>query len=355
ASDLTDFERDVADLLDRVAPDLRDLAAQDGLSRIAERLAAARNFHDARERLRAGVVKRLASRATLNARLTAAIAALDEACRIVGVADVAALPEPIGLLSARHALESERASLQRHLHDIADGHDEQALRAEREGLDLDQLPAGIEREKLRQEQLLKDISGASALHHQQQRELEALTKGRNAAAAAARRAEAGAEIVSIAEDWLLKSAAAQLARRAIDLHRAKVQDPMIARASDLFAMATAGGFAGLGIDYGDEDQPVLVARRPDGERVQVSGLSEGTRDQLFLALRLALLERRTSEPMPFIGDDLLASFDEKRTLATLRLLAAAGRERQVIVFTHHQHVSDLARSLVEHHVDVIDL
>lgn len=355
ASDLQDFERDVAGLLDRAAADLRDLPAQEALSRIAERLAEARHLNDARERLRAGVAKRLTSRGTLAARLTAAIRALDEACRIVGVTDVDALPEPIGRLSALHALENERASLQRHLHDIADGHDEQALRAEREGLDLDALPAGIEREKLRQDQLLKDIAGASALHGQQQRELEALTKGRNAAAAAARRAEAGAEIVAIAEDWLLKSAAAHLARRAIDLHRSKVQDPMIARASDLFAMATAGAYAGLGIDYGDADQPVLVARRPNGEGVQVSGLSEGTRDQLFLALRLALLERRTSEPMPFIGDDLLASFDEKRTLATLRLLAAAGRERQMIVFTHHRHVSELAASLNEHRVDVIDL
>jgi uncharacterized protein YhaN len=355
ASDLQDFERDVASLLDRVAADLRELPAQEALSRIAERLTEARHLNDARERLRAGVAKRVASRGMLNARLAVAIGALDDACRIVGVADVAALPEPIGRLSALHALDNERASLQRHLHDIADGHDEQALRAEREGLDLDALPAGIAREKLRQEQLLKDISGASALHHQQQRELEALTKGRNAAAAAAQRAEAGAEIVSIAEDWLLKSAAAHLARRAIDLHRSKVQDPMIARASDLFTMATAGAYAGLGIDYGDADQPVLVARRPDGEGVQVSGLSEGTRDQLFLALRLALLERRTSEPMPFIGDDLLASFDEKRTLATLRLLAAAGRERQMIVFTHHRHVSELAASLDEHRVDVIDL
>jgi uncharacterized protein YhaN len=75
---------------------------------------------------------------------------------------------------------------------------------------------------------------------------------------------------------------------------------------------------------------VLVARRFDGERVQVAGLSEGTRDQLFLALRLALLERRTSEPMPFIADDLLKSFDGARTLAALRLLAAAGQKRQII-------------------------
>ena len=114
-------------------------------------------------------------------------------------------------------------------------------------------------------------------------------------------------------------------------------------------------FAGLGIDYGDEDQPVLVAWRADGERVQVAGLSEGTRDQLFLALRFALLERRTSEPMPFIGDDLLTSFDEGRTLAVLRLLAAAGQRQQIILFTHHRHVVDLANSIQDHQIDLIDL
>jgi chromosome segregation protein len=89
--------------------------------------------------------------------------------------------------------------------------------------------------------------------------------------------------------------------------------------------------------------------------VQVVGLSEGTRDQQFLALRLALLERRTSEPMPFIGDDLLTSFDEARTLAALRLLVAAGQKRQIILFTHHRHVADLARSVREYRIDFIDL
>jgi len=47
--------------------------------------------------------------------------------------------------------------------------------------------------------------------------------------------------------------------------------------------------------------------------------------------------------MPFIGDDLLTSFDEDRTLAVLRLLAAAGQRQQIILFTHHRHVVDLAK------------
>jgi uncharacterized protein YhaN len=203
--------------------------------------------------------------------------------------------------------------------------------------------------------LLKDIADASAVHHDRKTQLDALLKGRNAPAAATERAEAGAELLSIAERWLLRAAAAKLASRTIERHRALVQDPLIARASTLFAMATDSAFAGLVVAYGDDDQPVLVAQRRDGEQVPVSGLSEGTRDQLFLALRLALLERRTSEPMPFIGDDLLSSFDESRTMAMLRLLAAAGERRQIILFTHHRHVVDLARSVSGELVQVIDL
>lgn len=314
-----------------------------------------RRMSDSSRRLCEAAARRATNRSALVARLTSTAGTLEEACRATGALDIAALSEAIQRLRSRHNLESERTTLRHHLNEIADGHGENALRLEREGVDFDLLPGAIEREAVQQAQLLKDIAEASAVHHQKERELEALSSGRDAARAAMQRAEAGAELLSVAEGWLIRSAASHLAKRAIELHRAKVQDPMIARASNLFATATANAFVGLGIDYGDEDQPVLVAQRAGGERVQVAGLSEGTRDQLFLALRFALLERRTSEPMPFIGDDLLTSFDEKRTLATLRLLAGAGAGRQIILFTHHRHVAELAESLTEHRVDVIDL
>lgn len=353
-SDLQEFDRDVADLLARVASDISHLAAQEAVPRLAERLDEARRASEACRRLHDNAAKRTINRGALVTRLAASLDMLQHAGKALG-ADSAAVPELLERLAVRLRLQTEQAELRRNLFEIADGHDETALRQEREGIDLDRLQADIASATEQQTRLLKDIADASAAHYQRQRELDALTKGRDAAGAAIRRREAGAELLSIAEDWLLRSAAALLARRVVELHRAKVQDPMVARAGELFALATADAFAGLGIDYGDEDEPTLVARRASGERVPLSGLSEGTRDQLFLALRLALLERRASEPLPFIGDDLLASFDDRRTLATLRLLAAAGRQRQMILFTHHRHVADLALSLADHQVDVIDL
>jgi uncharacterized protein YhaN len=182
-----------------------------------------------------------------------------------------------------------------------------------------------------------------------------LSKGRDANAAAAERAEAGAELRDVAERWILQAAAARLASLAIERHRGMVQDPLVERAGALFALSTAGAFAGLKVAYGDDDNPVLMAARAVGDPVKIAGLSEGTRDQLFLALRLALLERRNGEALPFIGDDLLTSFDETRTAASLKLLAVAGNARQIIIFTHHRHVAELAEAVEGHIVDVVRL
>ncbi|MEH6949909.1 AAA family ATPase [Nitrobacter sp. NHB1] len=356
-ADIRTFDRDVFDIARSVAPHLGSEDAQETLARLLAALAETRSAGEARKRLFEACAKRAAARKGLEAQRASATMVLDEARRILAVADSAALHDTIDRLSARGQLENERARLLRDLHEASDGRDEAALRREQEGLDLDQLPGDIALETIRQEQLLKDITSASALSHQKQGELDALLKGRDASGTAAERAEANAELLSVAERWLLRAAASRLAARTIERHRAMVQDPLISRAGTLFAMATGDAFTGLGVAYGDDDQPILVAQRNsnNGEHVQITGLSEGTRDQLFLALRLALLERRTSEPMPFIGDDLLTSFDDERTLAGLRLLAAAGKHQQIILFTHHRHVVNLARTVQDHAVDFIDL
>lgn len=74
-------------------------------------------------------------------------------------------------------------------------------------------------------------------------------------------------------------------------------------------------------------------------------MSEGTSDQLYLALRLALLERalENREPVPFTVDDILIMFDDDRTAAALKLFAQLSRKSQVIYFTHHRHLVELAR------------
>ena len=89
----------------------------------------------------------------------------------------------------------------------------------------------------------------------------------------------------------------------------------------------------------------MVGRRTDGSNVPIEGMSDGTRDQLYLALRLAALERHSEdhEPMPLILDDLLITFDDERAKAILPQLADLARRTQIFVFTHHDHLVELCR------------
>ena len=121
---------------------------------------------------------------------------------------------------------------------------------------------------------------------------------------------------------------------------------MLGRASELFGELTLGSFEGLRADYDDKGNAVLVGVRPDGQRiVGVEGMSDGTCDQLYLALRLSLLESYLAqrEPIPFIVDDILIMFDDDRAVAALKALARLAEQTQVIFFTHHHHLVQLAR------------
>jgi chromosome segregation protein len=352
--DIAAFAAGVAVVVAAAAPTLSRPSPSESLAELAAKLALARRAADARERLRQAIAKRAGLRRGLLARRELLARTLTHAGRTLGLADPAPLAPTLDRHERRAALVEERTGLRRDLAEIADGLDEAALRAEQADLDFSVLPGRIDLLRQRQGQLLQEIGAATAALREAQRQREALALGRDAVGAARDREEASAELLEIAEKWIVRQAAAKLAARAIERHRAAAQDPMVARAGELFRIATAGAFAGLGADYDEQDRPVLVALRREGERVRVEGLSEGARDQLFLALRLALLERRAGEPLPFIGDDILASFDDERTARTLALLAEYGRRRQVIVFTHHRHVADLARRAGEA-IDVVEM
>lgn len=72
--------------------------------------------------------------------------------------------------------------------------------------------------------------------------------------------------------------------------------------------------------------------------ITINGLSEGTRDQLFLALRLAALEEylKTNEPQPLILDDTFVHFDDDRARNAFIALAEFSATTQVTYFTHHR-------------------
>lgn len=186
--------------------------------------------------------------------------------------------------------------------------------------------------------------------------LSAISGQASAATAEARRQEALAEMGDVAEQYLEAATASRLLKWAIDRYRDQKQGPMLHRAGEVFSGLTLGEFVKLGVDY-ESNPPALVARRRNERRVEVAGLSEGTRDQLFLALRIAALELHLvhARAMPFVADDLFINFDDARSRAGLEALRALSRHTQVLFLTHHEHLLPLARDVFGECLNVVRL
>jgi exonuclease SbcC len=143
--------------------------------------------------------------------------------------------------------------------------------------------------------------------------------------------------------WIRSKIAHSLLAEALKRFRDRAQGPMLTAASKYFERMTRGRFVRLVSDDSGK-APALVALRGNGTRVHVDGMSEGTRDQLYLALRLAALDfrRKAGIDLPVILDDILITSDEDRSAAILEALSDAAHAHQVVVFTHHNHIADIA-------------
>jgi len=204
--------------------------------------------------------------------------------------------------------------------------------------ELDQEIARLEAER---ENVLKKIGGVET-------ELSRMN-GASRAIEEAQRAEShAAEVNEIAWRYARLRIATAVLRQAMDRYRQTAQGPVLGRASNAFSRITAGSFTELRTGFDLRDQQVIQGVRSGGALLGVDEMSEGTRDQLYLALRIGTLEHylTQNESMPLILDDILVNFDDERAAATLQVLAEVAQSTQVLFFTHHQHLVDIAQAML---------
>ena len=77
----------------------------------------------------------------------------------------------------------------------------------------------------------------------------------------------------------------------------------------------------------------LIVELENGEYKSANLLSVGTIDQLYLSLRLAMLDEISQEKMPIILDEAFAYFDDERLKNSLLFLMEQAKEHQIILFT----------------------
>jgi len=108
--------------------------------------------------------------------------------------------------------------------------------------------------------------------------------------------------------------------------------PRIAkRAQELMTAFTGGRYDRLSLG---EDFSLRTGAEQEDVLHEALWRSDGTVDQLYLSLRLAVAEELTPEA-PLILDDALVRFDDSRLCAALNVLRTAAAQRQVILFTCH--------------------
>lgn len=99
--------------------------------------------------------------------------------------------------------------------------------------------------------------------------------------------------------------------------------------SSLIEKITNGKYKKVSIN---EDKGLIVELE-NGEYMPASMLSAGTIDQLYLSLRLSMLDEISQEKMPIILDESFAYFDDERLENSLLFLLEQAKEHQIILFT----------------------
>ncbi|KQT68899.1 MULTISPECIES: AAA family ATPase [unclassified Aureimonas] len=141
-------------------------------------------------------------------------------------------------------------------------------------------------------------------------------------------------------------AGALVAEEALRTFRDRHRSTMMGRASQAFAAMTRGDYTGLSARP-EKDRETLIGLSREGGSKLATDMSKGTRFQLYLALRLAGYEEfaRARRPVPFLADDIMETFDEPRSEEVLRLLSGMAGIGQVVYFTHHRHLCDIAEAV----------
>ena len=123
------------------------------------------------------------------------------------------------------------------------------------------------------------------------------------------------------------------------------QPETLREASEYFARLTEGRYCRVWTPLGE---PILKVDDAEGHTIPVEKLSCGTREQLFLSLRLALaaLYSRRGANLPLVLDDVLVNYDTNRARAAAQVLRDfAAQGHQLLVFTCHEHILDLFSDL----------
>lgn len=249
-----------------------------------------------------------------------------------------------GLLQQRQqALASRQSSVQDHLTEVES--QREAL-LERAGLSALATPADIDGaidQKIKQRAgLLEASESLNRRYGELKQGLSQAKHARNFDELKLRYQQVRTRQDESAQEYARLLLAKRMLEAAIAAWESKSQPEVYRQASRLMALMTNDRW--VKVDMTSEGKlQVTDAVKTVRDPVH---LSLGTCQQLYLALRIALLMTadNVGRAIPILADDILVNFDARRRTGAVRALAELAQTRQVILFTCHEEIVESMRS-----------
>ena len=354
--DIESFTQSVSTLTSEIAPDLANTDVYRAAIELKQRLDQALDQRTKHEELSSTIREQTHEIEKLELEKESCLLAVKELFDIAKVGTDEELREAIELSDRQRDLNNQLQGLEVSLNKEGDGLDYDELEAQCRDVEVTTLP--LQEAELRAE--VDDLHTRAVEDHatmkDAKREFEEIAGRDDPAKAIADGEEALATMQVVVERYLRLWLSGTLFKWAIDQYRKEKQGPLLKRSSEIFNRLTLGSFKRLDVGFEDNntDLKLLGVRPGDTPPIEVSGMSSGTEDQLFLAIRLAAVEDyiHHSVKMPFIADDLFINFDSDRAKAGFEVLGELAEKTQILFFTHHLHLLDLAREVLGRDVPV---
>ncbi len=256
--------------------------------------------------------------------------------RAAGTTTEAELLAVIERAERRESLVREVDALEREMATIGAGDDERAFREELLRIDAAEIEARslrtseeLQRETADYERTLEEAAVV-------RKELADLDSKSDAVERAQKLESHRGELTSAVDRWCALVFARATLRRSLARFESEHQPALLEDVARLFARMTLGEY--VGVERRLDAEGTLLVREKTGGTKEPAQLSTGTREQLYLAIRLAYVLHYSakSEPLPVIMDDVLVNFDDERARSTLAVIAEVARTAQVIFLTCHE-------------------
>lgn len=265
-----------------------------------------------------------------------------------GVATYAAWSEQAAAARKFRALKEQREAAERAIEDAAQGEDVNVLLALLDRGSVPPAPAqDVAEVQTALDRLLNETRTIrEQIHHAQLQIAERQSSGRPLHEIEEECAYARASIAVLENELdACAYAMALIEEIARDKH-ARIAPLLASRASEYIARITNGAYTDLRVDA-DLRVSLAVPAAPDARVQPEKSLSKGTVDQIYLSLRLALVDAlsATGEPAPMLLDDPFANYDDGRLHVTLALMREVAQRNQVLLFTCREDVVRAGRDL----------